>query len=52
MRGWKRLSLIHISAAAIYKLYGLEIELIGSNTVTGPSDGNGEVDGFSSYGKF
>ena len=40
------------AAAAIYKLYGLEIELIGSNTVTGPSDGNGEVDGFSSYGIF
>ena len=40
------------AAAAIYKLYGLEIELIGSNTVTGPSDGNGEVDEFSSYGIF
>ena len=31
---------------------GIEIELIGSNTVTGPSDGNGEVDEFSSYGIF
>ena len=40
------------AAAAIYKLYGLEIELIGSNTVTGPSDGNGERDTFSSYGIF
>ena len=40
------------AAAAIYKLYGLAVELIGSNTVTGPSDGNGEVDEFSSYGIF
>ena len=40
------------AAAAIYKLYGLEIELIGSNTVTGPSDGNVERDTFSSYGIF
>ncbi len=40
------------AAAAIYKLYGLAVELIGSNTVTGPSDGGGERDTFSSYGIF
>ncbi len=40
------------AAAAIYKLYSFEIELIGSNTVTGPSDGGGERDTFSSYGIF